>query len=104
MHTVLAGATLALLVTVAMALARAAMGPTIFDRLQAANTVGTCAMLLLALLGFLNGRPDFLDLALTYGLLNVIGVIAVLRFFHRRKGDAALSEEMQTPPSGEARP
>jgi multicomponent Na+:H+ antiporter subunit F len=81
----LEAATLALLVTVAMALARAALGPTIFDRLQAANTVGTCAMLLLALLGFLGGRPDFLDLALTYGLLNVIGVIAVLRFFHKDK-------------------
>lgn len=56
-----------------------------FDRLQAANTIGTTAMLLLALFGFLNGRPEFLDLALTYGLLNVIGVIAVLKFF--RQGD-----------------
>ena len=39
---------------------------------------------LLALLGFLDSRPEFLDLALTYGLLNVIGVIAVLKFFHMR--------------------
>ena len=77
----LAAAVLALLVTVALALARAALGPTVFDRLQAANTTGTCAMLLLALLGFLNGRPEFLDIALVYGLLNVIGVIAVLKFF-----------------------
>ena len=46
-------AAVALLVTVAMALVRAALGPTIFDRLQAANTVGTCAMLLLAVIGFL---------------------------------------------------
>ncbi len=89
----LEAATLALLVTVAMALARAALGPTIFDRLQAANTVGTCAMLLLALLGFLGGRPDFLDLALTYGLLNVIGVIAVLRFFHKDKEASATGAE-----------
>jgi multicomponent Na+:H+ antiporter subunit F len=79
--TMLAAAALALLVTIALALARATLGPTIFDRLQAANSIGTCAMLLLALLGFLDSRPDFLDLALTYGLLNVIGVIAVLRFF-----------------------
>lgn len=80
---VLQAATLALLVTVALALVRAALGPTVFDRLQAANTVGTCAMLLLALLGFLSGRPDFLDLAITYGLLNVVGVIAVLRYFRQ---------------------
>lgn len=81
----LAAATLALIVTLILALVRAALGPTVFDRLQAANTIGTLAMLLLALFGFLNGRPDFLDLALTYGLLNVIGVIAVLKFI--RQGD-----------------
>lgn len=77
----LVAATLVLLVAVALALVRAALGPSVFDRLQAASTVGTCAMLLLALLGFLDERPEFLDLAITYGLLNVIGVIAVLRFF-----------------------
>ena len=77
----LAAAAVALLVTVALAIARAALGPSVFDRLQAASTTGTCAMLLLALLGFLDGRPEFLDIALVYGLLNVVGVIAVLRFF-----------------------
>jgi len=82
---VLAGATLALIVCTLLALLRAALGPTVFDRLQAANTVGTSAMMLLALFGFLFGRPEFLDLAITYGLLNVIGVIAVLKFF--RQGD-----------------
>lgn len=89
----LAFATLALLVTIALALARAALGPTVFDRLQAANTIGTVAMLLLALFGFLNGRPEFLDLALVYGLLNVIGVIAVLKFF--RQGDLGAAEGTQ---------
>lgn len=87
----LAGATLALLVTVALALARAALGPTVFDRLQAASSIGTCAMLLLAMLGFLSGRPDFLDLAIVYGLLNIIGTIAVLKYF--RKGDLGAGDE-----------
>ena len=85
----LAAATLALLVTVALALARAALGPSVFDRLQACSTVGTCAMLLLAVLGFLGGRPEFLDIALVYGLLNVIGVIAVLKFFLQRDSTQA---------------
>jgi multicomponent Na+:H+ antiporter subunit F len=85
MNGILAATTLALIVTLLLALVRAALGPSVFDRLQAANTIGTTAMLLLALFGFLNGRPEFLDLALTYGLLNVIGVIAVLKFF--RQGD-----------------
>lgn len=80
-----AAGAVALLVALALALARAILGPTVFDRLQAANTVGTLAMLMLALLGFLGGRPEFLDLALVYGLLNVVGTIAVLKFF--RYGD-----------------
>lgn len=88
--TALAVAAIALLVTVMLALARATLGPTVFDRLQGANTIGTCAMLLLAVFGFLGGRPEFLDLALVYGLLNVIGVIAVLKFF--RQGDLGEGE------------
>lgn len=80
-----AAAAIALLVTIALALVRASLGPSVFDRLQAANTIGTCAMLLLAVLGFLTGRPEFLDLALVYGLLNILGTIAVLKYF--REGD-----------------
>lgn len=76
-----AGAVAALLATLALLLARAVSGPTVFDRLLAANTTGTVAMLLLAVIGFLNGRPDFLDLALVYGMLNIVGTIAVLKFF-----------------------
>jgi multicomponent Na+:H+ antiporter subunit F len=80
-----AAAAAALLVTIALLLARAVAGPTVFDRLLGANTIGTCAMLLLAVLGFLTGRPEFLDLALVYGLLNVLGTVAVLKYF--RQGD-----------------
>ena len=80
-----AAGAIALLTALGLALARAILGPTVFDRLQAANTVGTVAMLMLAVIGFLTGRPEFLDLALVYGLLNVIGTIAVLKFF--RYGD-----------------
>lgn len=86
-------AALALLVTLALALVRATLGPSVFDRLLAANSVGTCAMLLLAVLGFLGGRPEFLDLALVYGLLNVIGVIAVLKYFRQGDlGDAGMDD------------
>lgn len=76
-----AAAALALLATLALVVVRVALGPSVFDRVQAANTIGTVAMLLLAVLGFLAGRPEFLDLALVYGLLNVIGTVAVLKFF-----------------------
>lgn len=75
----------ALLATLALALARAFLGPTLFDRALAVNAIGTVAMLLLAVLEFLTGRPEYTDLALVYGLLNIVGTIAVLKFF--RVGD-----------------
>ena len=80
-----AAAAIAILVSLALALARAILGPTVFDRVMAANSVGTLCVLLLAVVGFLTGRPDFLDLSITYALLNIIGTIAVLKFF--RYGD-----------------
>ena len=76
-----AAASGALLVALVLMLARAVLGPTVFDRVLAMNTIGTLAVLLLAVLGFLTGRPEFLDLAIVYGLLNIVGTIAVLKFF-----------------------
>jgi multicomponent Na+:H+ antiporter subunit F len=76
-----AAATVLLLATLALLLVRAVRGPTVFDRLLAGNTIGTVSVLLLATIGFLTGRPDFLDLAIVYGLLNIVGTIAVLKFF-----------------------
>jgi multicomponent Na+:H+ antiporter subunit F len=70
-----------LLATLVLLLVRAVGGPTVFDRLLAGNTIGTVSVLLLAVIGFLTGRPDFLDLAIVYGLLNIVGTIAVLKFF-----------------------
>lgn len=86
-----AGAAAALLVAFALAILRAIKGPTVFDRALAGNTVGSLAILLLAVFGFLTGRPEFLDIALTYGLLNLIGTLAVLKFF--RHGDLAYDPE-----------
>ena len=77
---IFAVAMIAVLITMALALGRAALGPTVFDRILALNMFGTKTVLLIAVISFLAGRPDFLDLALVYALMNFIGVIAVLRF------------------------
>lgn len=76
--------TFATLITMALALVRALLGPSIYDRLLAANMFGTKTVLLLSVVAFLYGRPDFLDLALVYALINFIGVIAVLEFIRER--------------------
>ncbi|MEM9069874.1 MAG: monovalent cation/H+ antiporter complex subunit F [Myxococcota bacterium] len=64
----------------AFAMIRAALGPTAYDRISALNAFGTKTVLLIAVVGFLFGRPEWLDLALTYGLCNFVGTLAVLRF------------------------
>ena len=74
-------ATIAVLVTMMLTLARALLGPSIFDRLLAVHSLGTKTVLLIAVYGFMTGRPDFLDIALVYSLINFVGTIAVLKFF-----------------------
>jgi multicomponent Na+:H+ antiporter subunit F len=73
-------ALVAILVTMGLALVRASVGPTVFDRILALNMFGTKTVLLIAVIGFMTRRPDFLDLGLVYALMNFIGVIALLRF------------------------
>ncbi|MBX2839826.1 MAG: cation:proton antiporter [Gammaproteobacteria bacterium] len=74
-------AAIALLVAMLLTLVRAFLGPTIFDRILAVNSFGTKTVLLIAVYGFLTDRPEFLDIALVYSLVNFIGTIAVLKFF-----------------------
>ncbi len=74
-------ATLALFVVMSLALLRGLIGPSIYDRVLALNSFGTATVLFIAVLGFLSGRPDFMDLAMLYALINFIGTLAVLKFF-----------------------
>lgn len=71
---------IAILVTMTLALIRAMLGPTVFDRVLALNMFGTKTVLLICVLDFMSGRDDFLDLALLYSLMNFIGMVALLRF------------------------
>ena len=73
--------TLAILISMALPLVRALLGLTVYDRILAINMFGTKTVLMIAVLGFLTDRPEFLDLALVYGVINYIGTIAVLKFF-----------------------
>ena len=85
MYTVVA---LAIMVTMVLALLRAILGPTLYDRVLAVNMIGTKTVLLLSVISYYFERPDFLDLALAYALINFIGVLAVLEFFRNRGVDS----------------
>ncbi len=75
-----AAASIAVLVVMAMALACAVLGPTVYDRILAVNAFGTLTVALIAAFGFLTERPEFLDIALVYALINFIGTIAVTKY------------------------
>ena len=76
----LIAATLAIFVAMILAIIRGIVGPTLYDRILAVNMFGTKTVLLISLLGFLMGRPEFLDIAIVYALINFISVIGVLRY------------------------
>jgi multicomponent Na+:H+ antiporter subunit F len=98
MQTMLALTLLAIALGVALAVVRASRGPTSFDRVLAVNTIGTMAVLAICVYGFLDGRPEFLDIAMLYALINFIGTIAILKFFrHGTLGDHALKDAPSAP-------
>ncbi|HEX9584232.1 MAG TPA: monovalent cation/H+ antiporter complex subunit F [Gammaproteobacteria bacterium] len=76
-----AAASLAILVTMVLILLRALLGPTVYDRILAINSFGTKTVLIIAVFGYLTERPDFLDIALAYALINFITVVVVLKYF-----------------------
>ena len=88
-------ATIAIFVAMLLVLVRLIRGPTLYDRVLSVNSFGTHTVLLIGVMGFLNGRPDFLDIALLYALINFVGTIAILKFFRYR----AIGDSMWIPPN-----
>ena len=67
-----------------------------FDRVLAVNSIGTLAVLAICVYGFFDGRPEFLDIALLYALINFIGTICVLKYFRAGTlGDHVPPEKQQ---------
>ena len=86
-------AAITVLIVMFMALIRAFRGPSLYDRILAVNNFGTKTVLLLALIDFIAGRPDFLDIAIVYALINFISIIGVLRFFEYSRNQAVSEED-----------
>ena len=82
-----------ILIAIALGLVRAFRGPTLYDRVLAANMIGTLTVLMVAVLGFMTGRPEFLDIAMVYVLISFVSTIAVLRVVTSRAGVAGTREQ-----------
>lgn len=85
----------AILVTMGLALARALLGPTVCDRILAVNMFGTKTVLLIAVLAFMSGRTDIIDIALIYALINFISVVAVLKLVEQGNFHTAGEEDIE---------
>jgi multicomponent Na+:H+ antiporter subunit F len=79
----------ALLVVMLLLIARGVVGPTVFDRILIANSFGTVTVIFIVILGEFVGTPYFVDIAITYALINFITTIALLRYFKYGGGDSA---------------
>jgi multicomponent Na+:H+ antiporter subunit F len=80
-----------LMIAMAMMIVRAILGPSHYDRILAANSFGTKTVLLIAVIGFVFGRPVFLDIAISYALINFVTTIALMKFFRYRSLEAPLT-------------
>ncbi|HMB38837.1 MAG TPA: monovalent cation/H+ antiporter complex subunit F [Wenzhouxiangellaceae bacterium] len=89
MTTVLVLTALAIFVTMALALARALKGPSVYDRIVAVNVIGTKTVLVVALITAISGNDDLIDVALVYALINFIAIVAVLKLSRMRDLAAA---------------
>ncbi len=92
----LIAASLAILITMGLALVRALAGPTTYDRIAAVNMFGTKTVLLIAVLAFISGRTDLLDIALVYALINFIGVVTALKLVTKEDFHSSDSEDSET--------
>lgn len=84
MTLVLVLTTMAIFLTMALALVRALRGPTIYDRIVAVNVFGTKTVLVVALITYITGHDDLIDVALVYALINFIAIVAVLKLAKMR--------------------
>lgn len=76
LELVLAGVAVLLLVSIGLGMVRVWMGPSLADRMLAAQLFGTAGVALLLVLGELQGLPWMRNAALILSLLAVMSVVA----------------------------
>ncbi len=76
------------LLALVCSLVRAGLGPTWFDRILALNTFTSQTILLLAVYFYATGHPEYIDIALLYGLIGYSGSLALAKFFEESGNEA----------------
>ena len=68
-----------------MSIIRLVIGRTVVDRIVAVDMLTVISISLVVLYAHLTGRYVYLDVALVYGLLSFLAVLALARFLERRR-------------------
>jgi len=85
MFTVYHFAFLVLSVLILVYMFRVFRGPTVYDRILGLNGISTKAIILLTILGSLNERLEmFVDIALGYAVLNIVGGLSVAKYLEQK--------------------
>ncbi len=72
---------LVILTAILLTFYRVVKGPTVFDRIAAADSIGVMILLVLVLLGLYFQREIFVDVAIVYALLLFVDVLIMARYF-----------------------
>lgn len=72
-----------LMLTAILVAYRAIVGPTIADRLVAISVIGTTTLVVLVLIGYIYNQPIFVDISLTYAMLNFIVAVAASKYLEK---------------------
>lgn len=81
-HILLAAAALIFL-GVLLGVVRLVLGPTVVDRVAAVDMLTVMSISMISLYALVSGRFIYLDVALVYGVLSFLAVIAVARYLER---------------------
>jgi multicomponent Na+:H+ antiporter subunit F len=72
-----------LITTILLCLYRVVLGPGVLNRLISVNTIGTKIIVLLVIIGYIYGRPIFLDISLAYAMISFIATLTIAKYIER---------------------
>ena len=66
-----------------LSFARLILGPTIADRAVALDGMTIIAISLIVFIAYYSNRVIYLDVAIVYGLISFVGIVAIARYLER---------------------
>lgn len=76
-----------MVLVIGLMLIRVFIGPSVYDRLNGIFVIGTDVIVVILLVGFIDGRIDmYVDIAISYGVLGFLSTVIIAKFLVGRIG------------------